>query len=291
MLRVKAVVFGAGGQVGKALLATCPAGASVVGLSRADVDITNREAVAKAIAHHAPDVVINAAAYTAVDKAEAEHDAAFLINTVAAGHVAEEAAKAGARIVHISTDFVFDGQSSSPYTPDAPIAPLGVYGTSKAEGEQRVRAAAHDALIVRTAWVYAAATANFVSTMLRLMATGNPVRVVADQVGTPTHATSLARALWAMVASNAVGSHHYTDAGVASWYDLAVATGERAHSHGLLTARPEIIPIRTVDYPTPAVRPAYSVLDKTSAWAIPGVVSRHWRDELDQMFLELKAKN
>lgn len=288
---MKAVVFGSGGQVGKALLATCPAGVSAIGLSRAEVDIADRESVAAAIASHAPDVVINAAAYTAVDKAETEHDAAFLINTVAAGHVAEETAKAGARVVHISTDFVFDGQSSSPYTPDAPIAPLGVYGASKAEGEQRVRAAAPDALIVRTAWIYAAGTANFVATMLRLMASGNPVRVVADQVGTPTHATSLARALWTMVAAKAAGTHHYTDAGVASWYDLAVATGELAHSHGLLPTRPEIIPIRTSDYPTPAVRPAYSVLDKTSAWAIPGVVSRHWRDELDHMFLELKAKN
>lgn len=288
---MKALILGAAGQVGKALLTTCSGGVSATGLTRADADIADRDAVANAIARHAPDVVINAAAYTAVDKAEVEHDAAFLINTVAAGHVAEEAVKAGARIVHISTDFVFDGQSSSPYTPDAPIAPLGVYGTSKAEGEQRVRAAAENALIVRTAWVYAGGTANFVSTMLRIMASGNPVRVVADQVGTPTHAASLARALWAMVAAEASGTHHYTDAGVASWYDLAVATGELGHAHGLLPQRPEVFPIRTADYPTPAVRPAYSVLDKTSAWGIPGVVSRHWRDELDHMFLELKAKN
>lgn len=291
MLRVKAIVFGAGGQVGKALLTTCPTGTSAIGLARADADIADRDAVAKAIAQHAPDIVINAAAYTAVDKAETEHDAAFLINTVAAGHVAEEATKAGARVIQISTDFVFDGQSSSPYAPDAAIAPLGVYGTSKAEGEQRVRTAAPEALIVRTAWVYAANSANFVATMLRLMATGKPVRVVADQVGTPTHATSLARALWAMVAAGTSGTHHYTDAGVASWYDLAVATGELAHRHGLLPSHPEIAPIRTADYPTPAVRPAYSVLDKTSAWAIPGVSSRHWREELDRMFLELKAMN
>jgi dTDP-4-dehydrorhamnose reductase len=288
---VKALVFGAAGQVGKALLATRPAGVTVAGLSRAEVDIADRNAVARALAQHAPDLVINAAAYTAVDRAESEHDAAFLINTVAAGHIAEEATKIGARVVHISTDFVFDGRSSSPYLPDAPIAPLGVYGASKAEGEQRVRTAASDALIVRTAWVYAANSANFVATMLRLMATGNPVRVVVDQVGTPTHATSLARALWAMAAADATGTHHCTDAGVASWYDLAVATGERGHHHGLLAKRPDIVPIRTADYPTPAARPAYSVLDKTSAWAIPGVTSRHWRDELDHMFLELKAKD
>jgi dTDP-4-dehydrorhamnose reductase len=262
-----------------------------VGLSRADLDISDGSKVGEAFASHRPDVVINAAAYTAVDKAESEHDAAFLINAVAAKHVAEAAKGIGAHVAHISTDFVFDGRASSPYTPDAAIAPLGVYGTSKAEGEQAVRGAHPDALIVRTAWVYAAGTANFVSTMLRLMATGNPVRVVADQVGTPTHATSLAHALWAMIAAEASGRHHYTDAGVASWYDLAIATGELGHAHGLLPQRPEVLPIRTADYPTPAVRPAYSVLDKTSAWAIPGVTSRHWRDELDHMFLELKAKN
>lgn len=286
---MKALVLGAAGQVGKALLATCPATVSAVGLARADVDIADRDAVARAIARHAPDVVLNAAAYTAVDRAESEHDAAFLINTVAAGLVAEEAEKAGARIVHISTDFVFDGRTSTPYLPDAAIAPLGVYGASKAEGEQRVRTAASNALIVRTAWVYAANSANFVATMLRLMGQDKPVRVVADQVGTPTHAATLARALWAMVAAGTAGTHHYTDAGVAAWYDLAVATGELAHGHGLLPARPVVVPIRTADYPTPAARPAYSVLDKTSAWEIPGVPSRHWRDELNDMFLELKA--
>ncbi|MEP6784635.1 MAG: dTDP-4-dehydrorhamnose reductase [Sphingomonadales bacterium] len=288
---MKAVVLGAAGQVGTALRATAPAGASVIGLTRAELDIADLDQVVRILTQHAPDVVINAAAYTAVDKAEAEQDAAFLINAVGVGNVAEAAVRVGAKLVHISTDFVFDGRSSTPYTPDAPIAPLGVYGASKAEGEKRVRALAPDALIVRTAWVYAADSANFVATMLRLMATGNSVRVVADQVGTPTHATSLAHALWAMVAANASGTHHYTDAGVASWYDLAVATGELAHQHGRLPAHPEIVPIRTVDYPTPAARPAYSVLDKTSAWAIPGVASRHWRDELDSMFLELKAKD
>lgn len=288
---MRVIVLGAAGQVGKALLATAPAGVQATGLSRTELDISDRWKVDDAFASRKPDIVINAAAYTAVDKAESEHDAAFLINTVAARHVAGAATNSGARVVHISTDFVFDGRASSPYAPDDAIAPLGVYGVSKAEGEQGVRDARPDALIVRTAWVYAAGTANFVSTMLRLMAAGNPVRVVADQVGTPTHASSLARALWAMIAAGASGTHHYTDAGVASWYDLAVATGELAHGYGLLTKRPEIVPIRTVDYPTPAQRPAYSVLDKTSAWAIPGVASRHWRDELDHMFLELKAKN
>lgn len=288
---MKALILGAGGQVGKALLATAPPAVRAVGLSRADLDISDRWKVDEAFASHRPDVVINAAAYTAVDKAESEHDAAFLINAVAAKHVAESAMNAGARVVHISTDFVFDGQASSPYAPDAPIVPLGVYGASKAEGEQAVRAAHADALIVRTAWVYAAGTANFVSTMLRLFGQGKPVRVVADQVGTPTHATSLARALWAMATTGVTGTHHYTDAGVASWYDLAVAAGDLAHRHGLLSERPEIIPIRTADYPTPAVRPAYSVLDKTSAWAIPSVSSRHWRDELDHMFLEIEAMN
>jgi dTDP-4-dehydrorhamnose reductase len=186
--------------------------------------------------------------------------------------------------VHVSTDFVFDGKASSPYAPDAPTRPLGVYGATKRDGEI---AAGADALIVRTAWVYAAAGNNFVRTMLRLMAERDEVRVVADQIGTPTHAASLARAIWALAAAGSTGHYHWTDAGAASWYDFAVAIQEEALALGLLSRAVPIVPIRTVDYPTPAQRPAFSILDKTTTWAITGP-ARHWRAELRDCLVCMK---
>jgi dTDP-4-dehydrorhamnose reductase len=163
-----------------------------------------------------------------------------------------------------------------PYAPDAPTNPLGAYGVTKRDGEL---AAGADALIVRTAWVYAAVGSNFVHTMLRLMRERDELRVVADQIGTPTHAASLAGAIWTLAAHGATGTYHWTDAGAASWYDFAVAIQEEALARGLLTRAIPVIPIRTADYPTPAARPNYSVLDKTTTFAITGP-ARHWRDEL-----------
>lgn len=271
---MKVLIAGAGGQLGRALQASAPAGHIVIAPAEAGFDITNAEAVARTIAEHAPDLVINAAAYTAVDKAEAEPALARRINAEA---VAILAAHAPA-LVHISTDFVFDGTAHSPIPQDATPGPLGVYGGTKLAGERAALKNPH-ALVVRTAWVYAAQGANFVHTMLRLMRERDQVRVVADQLGTPTHAASLARALWALIAANAHGLHHYTDAGTASWYDFAVAIQEEALALGLLPRTVPIVPIATQDYPTPAARPAYGILDKTETWAITGIPS-HWRTEL-----------
>lgn len=233
----------------------------------------------------APDVIVNAAAYTAVDKAESEEDTAFAVNAIAVGHLAAATRRVGARFVHVSTDFVFDGLSGVPYAPDAATGPLGVYGRSKLAGEQ---AAGKDALIVRTAWVYAPNGGNFVRTMLRLMTERPEVRVVGDQIGTPTYAPGLAAALWTMALKGAKGIHHYTDAGVCSWYDFAVAIQEEAMGAGLLTKAVPIIPITTADYPTPARRPHYSVLDKTSTFAILDGPAPHWRDNLRRMMTEIR---
>lgn len=274
---MKVLVAGSGGQLGRALAATAPAGITLMAPPEADFDIGNQAQVAAVVAAARPDLLINAAAWTAVDKAESEETAALLVNATAVGHLAGAAAACGARFVQLSTDYVFDGQACQPYRPETPPAPASAYGRTKLAGEQA--AAAHHAapLIIRTAWVYAAEGNNFVHTMLRLMATRDEVRVVADQVGTPTHAASLARAIWALQGHS--GVFHWTDAGITSWYDFAVAIQDEALRLGLLDRNVPIIPIATADYPTPARRPAWSVLDKSTSWAITGP-ARHWRHEL-----------
>jgi dTDP-4-dehydrorhamnose reductase len=287
---MKALVTGAGGQLGQVLQSGQPAGWTVIAANRASLDITDEAAVRALVLAQRPDLIINAAAYTAVDRAESDAEAAFAINERAAGLLAACATEVGARMVHISTDFVFDGTASRPYAVDAAVSPLGVYGASKAKGEAAVLAAASNALVVRTAWVYAAHGANFMRTMLRLMAERPSVSVVSDQIGSPSHALSLSCSIWALALTDARGVLHATDAGVASWYDFAVAIGEEAAQLGLLPAIPDVRPIRTEDFPTPAKRPAYSVLDKTPTWALIGP-ARHWRAELRAALMRLKELN
>lgn len=284
---MKAVIFGAGGQVGRALHTTLPDGVTVRGFTHGEVDIASADAVGAAIDDVQPDIVMNAAAYTAVDKAESETDAAFLINADAPGHIARACKRFGARLVHISTDYVFDGTSERPYRPDDPTGPVSVYGRSKLAGEENVRAALPEATIVRTAWVYAAGGANFVVTMLRLMAERDELNVVADQIGTPTHADSLARALWSLAESDAHGVYHYTDAGETSWHGFAVAIEEEARAMGMIDGC-TVKPIATADYPTPAARPARSLLDCEKTYAITGPAP-HWRDELRVMLEQHRA--
>lgn len=276
---MKVLIAGSAGQLGRALQATAPSAAQILAPPEAAFDILDEAGVRSTIEAARPDLVINAAAYTAVDRAEADAEAAEAVNGTAAGTLAAAAAAVGARFAHVSTDFVFDGRAADPIPPDAVPAPLGVYGATKLSGERRVQAAHPAPLIVRTAWVYAAVGNNFVHTMLRLMRERPEVRVVSDQVGTPTHADSLARAIWALDAAGATGIHHWTDAGVASWYDFAVAIHDEALALGLLERPVPVVPIRTSDYPTPARRPAMSVLDKGSSWAITGPAA-HWRAEL-----------
>ena len=283
------LVTGAGGQLAGELVRTAPPTATVVALGLADLDITDAEAVERAVARHRPQAIVNAAAYTAVDRAETEVDLAFLVNRDGPRHLAESAQRHGAFLVHTSTDFVFDGSAGSPYLPEAQAHPTSVYGASKLAGEMAVRHALPSAAIVRTAWLYAAHGRNFVQTMIRLMREKGSVRVVADQVGTPTDARGLAECCWRAIERRLGGLFHWTDAGVASWYDFAVAIAEAALDSGLLARMPTVEPIRTVDYPTPARRPAYSVLDKTSTWLALGLAAPHWRIPLRRTIAEIAA--
>lgn len=286
---MKALIVGAGGQLGLGLQAHAPSCTTLSAPARADLDIADRKAVRRHIASFAPDIVINAAAYTAVDRAESEPDAARLTNADAAGWLAEAAHAAKAQFAHVSTDFVFDGTTSRPYHPDDTPNPLSVYGRTKLEGEYNVLAACPEALIVRTSWVYAPTGSNFVHTMLRLMAERKEVRVVADQIGTPTLASGLAQALWALLSHRTSGIFHYTDNGVASWHDFAIAIQEEALALNMLSHAIPVTPITTAEYPTPAKRPAFSVLDKTATWPLLGMPAPHWRMRLREMLGEVRA--
>jgi len=288
---MRVLITGADGQLGFELQRSAPSYAELLALDVADLDITDRAAVQYVLAAFTPAVVFNAAAYTAVDRAESEPESAFAVNADGARNIAQTVAEFGARVVHVSTDFVFDGTSSRPYLPTDAPRPIGVYGRSKLAGEQAMLSIAGErAAVVRTAWLYSSYGANFVKTMLRLLAERDVVRVVADQVGTPTSGAGLARALWAIAAQPTLhGVFHWTDAGVASWYDFAVAIGEDASALGLLERAAPVLPIRTQDYPTPAQRPAYSVLDKTASWTALGVQPRHWRVALRTVLEAMKA--
>lgn len=288
MVTTTALIVGAGGQLGQALVQHAPSSISVHALTRAELDIGNTAAVHAVVHSCKPNIIINAAAYTAVDKAEAEVEAARLGNVTGPANLAAAAKACGARMIHVSTDFVFDGRQSTPYQVDDAVVPLGVYGQTKRDGELAVLAElGADATVVRTAWVYAAQGKNFVNTMLRLMRERGAVRVVADQVGTPTCTHSLADVLWQCAQRNDIsGVLHWTDAGVASWYDFAVAIAEEAVASGLLPAFPEVTPIETHDYPTPAKRPAYSVLDKSATYAALGLKPIHWRTRLREVIAQ-----
>ena len=290
-MSVKALIVGAKGQLGRALCASVPDGVTILAVDLDEVDITQPAQVGACLSGFRPDWVINAAAYTQVDKAESEVAAAEAGNVTGPRNLAS-ALKAipNARLIHVSTDFVFDGRQSTPYRPDAAPAPLGVYGQTKLAGERAVlEALGTRGLVVRTAWVYDAVARNFMRTMLRLMKELGTVRVVADQIGTPTCTHSLAAVLWAFAARPELsGIYHWTDAGVASWYDFAVAIAEEAVACGLLTRMPQLTPIATHEYPTPASRPAYSVLDKSATHAALQIAPVHWRVRLREVMTQVR---
>jgi len=288
---VRVLLTGAGGQVGRAFRAAAPAGVAIAALTHADLDITDAEQVRHAIAVHAPQWIINAAAYTAVDAAEGSLAAAHVLNATAVGYLADAAQGTHARLVQLSTDFVFDGRTAVPYEPDSITAPIGVYGVTKLAGEEYAFKGGARSIVVRTSWVYAAYGHNFVRTMLRLMAKEADVRVVCDQIGTPTWATSLAQILWQMLKIDAAaGIYHWCDAGIASWYDFAIAIQEEALARGLLDHAVPVLPIRSAQYPSAAQRPPYSVLDSAQTRALTGAPAVHWRAQLRRMLDELAAK-
>lgn len=283
---MKVLVTGAGGQLGRALQASAPDGVDIRAIDVDDVNLTDATALSARIAAEAPDILINAAAYTAVDKAEAEVEIARAINAHAVGVMVEAMAGAGGKMVHVSTDFVFDGTSSEAYQPGDQRGPISVYGRTKAEGEDHLRP---NDLLVRTSWVYAAGGANFVRTMIRLMNERDELGIVADQVGSPTWAISLAHAIWGLIDKGASGTFHHCDGGQASWYEFALAIAEEAHALGLIERIPAIKPIATSDYPTPAARPAFSLLDCSKTRAVLGDNATPWRENLRSMLNEEKA--
>jgi dTDP-4-dehydrorhamnose reductase len=290
------LVVGANGQVGRELRRSLSALGEVVGATRdgvldADeacrsVDLSDPRALAALVGDTAPSAVVNAAAYTAVDKAEADRDMAFAVNGEAPGALARACAAAGIPFVHYSTDYVFDGQGTRPYREDDPAAPLGVYGASKLAGEDAVRASGARHLIFRTAWVYGAHGHNFLQTMLRVGAERDELRVVADQVGSPTPAALIADATAAALSQVLAGPErpggtwHLVASGQTSWHGFAEAIFDEALAAGLLARVPTVVPITTVDYPTPARRPAYSRLDTSRFQRDFGIELPDWRDGL-----------
>lgn len=284
------LVTGADGQLGSELCKRLPqAGHAVVAFTHRDADFTDAAATCAAIAAQRADWVVNCAAYTAVDKAEADSATAYAVNRDGARAVAEAVAGYGGRLLHVSTDFIFDGAQSRPYREDDAAKPLGVYGASKWEGEQAVTAVLPEAVILRTAWVHGAHGHNFVKTMLRLAAERDELSVVDDQIGTPSWTGDIADAILALIAADARGCHHFTDEGVASWYDFAVAILDEARALGFPIKAQRVRPIPTAAYPTPARRPAYSVLDKQKIRAVLGRPIPHWRESLITMLRELQA--
>ena len=277
------LLTGANGQVGETLRATVPAGISLRAVSHAELDIADRSQVRMLIDAAIPDLVINAAAYTAVDRAESEPEQVAGVNAEGPRHLAEAlAARGHGRLLHISTDYVFDGRAQQPYRTEDTPNPLSVYGRTKLDGERAVLAVLGSRVtVLRTAWVYAPHGRNFLLTMLRLMRERGKVRIVADQRGTPTASRSIAQALWALVARPAVsGLLHWTDVGVASWYDFACAIAEDATALGFLSPGVQVIPISTAEYPTAAKRPAHSVLDTAGSSERLGLTPVLWRDRL-----------
>ena len=285
---MKALIVGGNGQLGRTLADGVPVQVDLQSIDLPEIDITDSKSVDKVLTASTPDVIINAAAYTAVDRAEDEPDPAYAVNATGPRNIAEAAKRIGARLIHVSTDYVFDGTACRPYPPDAPCHPLGVYGKSKWQGEKSVQSASDDHVIIRTSWLYSRYGSNFVLTMLRLMREKKELRVVADQVGSPTWAANLADAIWRIVAKPELkGVYHWSDAGVASWYDFAVAIQEEAVRLNMVEHAIPIHPIASADYPQKAHRPFYSVLSCHHSWKDVSTAPMHWRAALRKMLLSI----
>jgi dTDP-4-dehydrorhamnose reductase len=288
---VKVLLTGAAGQLGQALIAAKPLGLELIACRRAELDLANPQACCDAVLAHRPDWVLNAGAYTAVDKAESEPELAQAVNAGAPAAFAAALAATGGRLLQVSTDFVFSGLQGCPYRPEQGLDPLGVYGASKAAGEAAALRLP-GARVLRSSWVYGPVGHNFCLTMLRLHRERSEIGVVADQVGCPTSTLSLAAACWRAIGADPNGPSilHWSDAGAASWYDFAVAIGELGVVAGLLQCAADVLPLTTADYPTPARRPSYSLLDCTASRAALGLEPLHWRAALAEV-LEIRGQS
>ena len=289
---LKVLDTGAHGQLGQELMGRgADAGFAPVGLGRSELDIADRGAVERAMATVDPDLVVNAAAYTAVDQAESEPERAHAINADGPRHLARACAVAKVPLIHVSTDYVFDGTKAEGYAEDDPVAPLQVYGASKEVGERAVREELPEHLIIRTAWVYSSHHRNFVLTMRQLAAERDELRVVGDQLGSPTWAGELAEAIYAMAArlegGDKFGTYHFAGAGSTSWAGFAQAVMELAPPDG--RPAPPVVPIPAAGFPRPAQRPANSVLRCDKIGRLFGIAPRPWRDALAEVARELRA--
>lgn len=289
------LVIGRSGQIARALAGLGRIGGrEVIPAGRPEVDFGAPDTLFQALARHAPAWVINAGAFTAVDEAESRRAEAFAANADGPGALARACAGAETPLLHISTDYVFDGAASRPYREDDPVAPASVYGASKADGEAQVRAAGGRHVIVRTAWVYSHTGRNFLRTMLRLGAERPELAVVDDQHGSPTYAVDAARAIATMVEAvlehqrdDLWGTYHFANAGITTWFGFAAAIFARAEARGWQT--PKLRAITTAEYPTPARRPAYSVLDTSKVQHAFSLEPPPWTDALDRCLAAVAA--
>jgi dTDP-4-dehydrorhamnose reductase len=266
--------------------ARAPGGVSPIGLGHGYLDVTDRDAVRRAVDCYRPVLIVNAAGYTAVDRAESEPQAAFAVNADGPAYLAEAAAATGSALVHLSTDYVFDGAKAGAYREDDAVGPLSVYGASKAAGERAIRERLGRHVILRTSWIFSAHGTNFVKTMLRIGRERDQLHVVADQQGCPTGAADVADAILGIAHQLLVdcrdsvwGTYHFAGHGATTWYDFAEAIFERAEP--FWGRRPEVVPVSTADYPTPARRPAASVLDCTRFDRTFALPRRPWSERLD----------
>ncbi len=283
---MRVLITGAGGQVGHELLRLAPEGFEAMGMGSAELDITDAAQVVATVERVQPQLIINAAAYTAVDKAESEPERAWAVNRDGVAHLAIAAERLGIPVLHISTDYIFAGDARAPYRENDPPRPTGVYGASKLGGEVELVANCSRSLVLRTSWVFGVHGNNFVKTMLRLGRERDELGVVADQHGCPTSAASIARALWQLATQYREqgtlpwGIYHFCGAPACSWHEFAVEIFRQAHALGLLPRAPQVRAIATADYPTPARRPVWSVLDGSKLQDACRIPASDWKSDL-----------
>lgn len=285
---MKVLLTGSKGQLGSCFQDRLPAGWEIWATDSDVLDITDLSAVRAAVADYKPNVIVNAAAYTAVDKAETEHELATLINKVGPENLAVAAKEVGARLVHVSTDYVFDGTASTPYTETDVTNPLGVYGLTKLDGEIAVAAIQPEAIIIRTAWVFSEYGNNFVKTMLRLAKERDTLSIVADQRGCPTYAGDIAQAIIDLVRNNASGGlYHFCGDKEVAWSDFAIAIFNNALKNKKLAKEPTVTGITSNEYPTLAKRPNYSVLNCEKILS-ENIAMSNWMNALDEVILKME---
>ncbi len=284
-MQERIILLGGYGQLGKLIQETIPADTKLFAFNSRDFDICNPVQHERVYKDLVPTTIINASAYTQVDQAETEQERAFEVNAKGPSLLAQASPK-DCRIIHFSTDFVFDGSKQAPYMPNDIARPVSVYGKSKLKGEEKLSASRPDATIIRTAWLYSAEGKNFMNTMLKLMAEREELAIVNDQFGTPTSAHGLAEVLWRFVANRELkGIYHWTDQGEASWYDFAIEIQKQALTLGLLKKKIPLRAISTNEYPTPARRPENSLLDKSATYEAIKYKGQKWQNELKKVLM------